>query len=96
MGILGIGIAGAGVLAAAIACETAYFYRRTMIRQNTNMERTMKMAGTDTKKSNAFKKKFPQVRGKLTCGIFSKRALWRRYVIDAKLTLPLSGKHGSH
>lgn len=47
MGILGIGIACAGVLAAATAGETAYFYGRTMIRQNAKMERTMKMAGTD-------------------------------------------------
>lgn len=47
MGILKKGIACAGVLAAAGAIETAYFYRRTMIRQNTNMERTIKMAGTD-------------------------------------------------
>ena len=47
MGILKNGIACAGVLAAAGAIETAYFYRRTMIRQNADVERTMKMAGTD-------------------------------------------------
>lgn len=47
MKIVGIGIACAGVLAAVAAAETAYFYRRTMIRQNANVERTMKMAGTD-------------------------------------------------
>lgn len=47
MGILKIGIAGIGVLAAAGAIETAYFYRRTMKRQNADMERTIKMAGTD-------------------------------------------------
>lgn len=47
MGILGIGIAGAGALLAATVAETAYFYGRTMKRQKADMERTMKMAGTD-------------------------------------------------
>lgn len=47
MGILKIGIACAGALLAGGAAETVYFYRRTMIRQNANMERTIKMAGTD-------------------------------------------------
>lgn len=47
MGILKAGIACAGVLVAAGAVETVYFYGRTMKRQNVNMERTMKMAGTD-------------------------------------------------
>lgn len=36
-----------GVLAAAGVGETAYFYRRTMKRNNAKVERTMKMAGTD-------------------------------------------------
>ena len=36
-----------GVLAAAEAGSTAYFYRRTMIRGKAKTERTMKMAGTD-------------------------------------------------
>ncbi len=47
MGILGIGVAGAGTLLAATAAETAYFYGRTMKRQKVNLEQTMKMAGTD-------------------------------------------------
>lgn len=47
MGILKIGIACAGVLVAAGAAEVFYFYGRTMKRQNVNMKRTMKMAGTD-------------------------------------------------
>ena len=47
MGILKIGIVCAGVLAAAGAIETVYFYGRTMKRQQVNMERTIKMAGTD-------------------------------------------------
>ena len=47
MGALGVGIAVAGGLVAAAAAETAYFYRRTMIRQQAKMERTVKMAGTD-------------------------------------------------
>ena len=36
-----------GLLAAAEAGGTAYFYRRTMIRGKAKTERTMKMAGTD-------------------------------------------------
>lgn len=47
MGIIKKGIACAGALAAAGVVETVYFYRRTMIRQNAKMERTIKMAGTD-------------------------------------------------
>lgn len=35
------------LLAAAEAGSSVYFYRRTMIRNNAKMERTMKMAGTD-------------------------------------------------
>lgn len=37
----------AGVLAAAEAAGTCYFYRTTMIRGNVKKERTIKMAGTD-------------------------------------------------
>ena len=47
MGLLKIGIACAGTLLAATAGEIAYFYGRTMKRQNVNLERTTKMAGTD-------------------------------------------------
>ncbi|MGN0244198.1 MAG: alpha/beta hydrolase [Lachnospiraceae bacterium] len=47
MGILKKGIACAGALAAAGALETAYFYRRTMKRNKVDMQRTIKMAGTD-------------------------------------------------
>lgn len=47
MGIIKIGIGCAGALLAAGAAETAYFYGRTMKRQKVNMERTIKMAGTD-------------------------------------------------
>lgn len=47
MGIIRNIVAGAGVLLGAGAIETAYFYRRTMIRQNADVERTVKMAGTD-------------------------------------------------
>lgn len=47
MGILKTGMICAGVLAAAGVAETAYFYGRTMKRQNASMERTIKMAGTD-------------------------------------------------
>lgn len=47
MGILKTGIVCAGALLAAGAAETAYFYGRTMKRQNVNMDRTIKMAGTD-------------------------------------------------
>ncbi|MCI6092425.1 hypothetical protein MR781_07805 [bacterium] len=36
-----------GTLTLAEAGGTAYFYRRTMIRNNADMKRTMKMAGTD-------------------------------------------------
>ena len=36
-----------GLLAAAEAGSSLYFYRRTMTRNNAKMERTMKMAGTD-------------------------------------------------
>lgn len=47
MGVLKKAMACAGLLAAAGAGETAYFYRRTMMRNNVSVERTMKMAGTD-------------------------------------------------
>ena len=47
MGILKIAAACAGVLVAAGAAGTAYFYGRTMERQQVDMERTIKMAGTD-------------------------------------------------
>lgn len=47
MKILGIGIACAGALAAVGAIEVAYFYGRTMKRNEVDMERTIKMAGTD-------------------------------------------------
>lgn len=47
MGALEIGITCAGVLLAGSAIGTAYFYRRTMIRSNADVERTIKMAGTD-------------------------------------------------
>ena len=43
----GIAIACAGALVAAGVGETIYFYGRTMKRQNVDMERTIKMAGTD-------------------------------------------------
>ena len=36
-----------GVLTAAEAGGTAYFYRRTMMRYNAKTERTMKMSGVD-------------------------------------------------
>lgn len=39
-----------GVLAAAEAGGTAYFYRRTMKRYNAKTERTMKMSGVDWEK----------------------------------------------
>ncbi|MGN0317885.1 MAG: alpha/beta hydrolase [Lachnospira sp.] len=45
--IIGTGLACAGVLGAVGAAEIAYFYGRTMIRQKTDMGRTVKMAGTD-------------------------------------------------
>lgn len=47
MGVIKTGITCAGALVVAGAIETAYFYRRTMIRQNADVKRTMKMAGTD-------------------------------------------------
>lgn len=47
MGILGVGAACAGTLVAAGAIETAYFYRRVMKRNPVDLERTIKMAGTD-------------------------------------------------
>lgn len=47
MGVWGIAAAGVGTVAAVEAGITAYFYRRTMIRQNAKVERTIKMAGTD-------------------------------------------------
>ena len=46
-GILKKTMIGLGVLAAASVGETAYFYRRTMKRNNAKVERTMKMSGTD-------------------------------------------------
>lgn len=45
--LLGTALVCAGTLSAASAAGIAYFYRRTMIRQNAKMERTIKMAGTD-------------------------------------------------
>lgn len=45
--ILGAALAVVGVTAAATIGGTAYLYRRTMIRSNAKVERTMKMAGTD-------------------------------------------------
>lgn len=47
MKILGIGIACAGALAAVGAIEVRYFYGRTMKRNEVDMERTIKMVGTD-------------------------------------------------
>ncbi len=47
MGKLGKAAAVAGVLTAAQIGEAAYFYRRTMKRNNAKVERTIKMAGTD-------------------------------------------------
>ena len=47
MGLLKKGLAVAGTLAAAIAAGTAYFYNRTMIRQNDIVESRMKMVGID-------------------------------------------------
>lgn len=47
MGLLKNTVACVGLLTAAGAGETAYFYRRTMMRSNAKVERTMKMAGTD-------------------------------------------------
>lgn len=45
--MIGMGLACAGVTAVASAAEIAYFYGRTMRRQRSDMERTVKMAGTD-------------------------------------------------
>ncbi len=45
--IIGGIVIAAGVLVVAQAAEAAYFYRRTMKRNNAKVERTMKMAGTD-------------------------------------------------
>lgn len=45
--VLGTVLGCAGALSVASAAGIAYFYRRTMIRQNVKMERTIKMAGTD-------------------------------------------------
>lgn len=44
-----LGVTGAviGILTAAEAGGSIYFYRRTMIRNNAKVERTMKMSGTD-------------------------------------------------
>ena len=39
-----------GVVTAAEAGGTAYFYRRTMMRYNAKTERTMKMSGVDWEK----------------------------------------------
>ncbi len=47
MGIVGKIALGAGALAVAGVAETAYFYRRVMKRQHTDVQRTTKMAGTD-------------------------------------------------
>ena len=47
MGILRKTMLCLGALTAAGVGETAYFYRRTMKRNNAKVERTMKMAGTD-------------------------------------------------
>lgn len=47
MKILETGLACAGALAIAGTIETLYFYGRTMKRQNVDMQRTIKMAGTD-------------------------------------------------
>ena len=47
MGILKKTMVCLGALAAVGVGETAYFYRRTMKRNNAKVERTMKMSGTD-------------------------------------------------
>ena len=47
MGVIKAGLTCAGAVAAIGALETAYFYERTMKRQNVDLERTIKMAGTD-------------------------------------------------
>lgn len=54
MGFLKKAATGAAILAAAGIGETAYFYRRTMIRNNAKVERTMKMAGTDWSQYSEF------------------------------------------
>ncbi len=64
---LGIGLACAGALVAAGAIETVYFYRRTMIRQNAKVERTMKMAGTDWSQYNELFAERKQFYGELPC-----------------------------
>ena len=43
--LIALGCVGIFLLASVIGI--VYFYRRTMIRQNAKMERTIKMAGTD-------------------------------------------------
>lgn len=50
MGILKNTMTCLGILAAAGVGETAYFYRRTMKRNNAKVELTMKMSGTDWSK----------------------------------------------
>lgn len=50
MGVLGKIAATVGILAAAGAAETLYFYNRTMRRGHTQTSRTMKMSGTDWSK----------------------------------------------
>lgn len=45
--ILLVGLAVVGIFLLASVIGIVYFYRRTMIRQNAKMERTVKMAGTD-------------------------------------------------
>ena len=57
MGILKKAATGAAILAAAGVGEAAYFYRRTMIRNNAKVERTMKMAGTDWSQYSDFLEK---------------------------------------
>ena len=47
MGILGKVVAAAGALAVADAAIISYFYGRTMKRKEADVERTIKMAGTD-------------------------------------------------
>lgn len=50
MGVLKNVVAVTGLLAAAGIGETAYFYNRTMKRNNAKTDRTMKMSGTDWEK----------------------------------------------
>lgn len=47
MGVIKTGLACVGAVATVGAVETAYFYERTMKRQKVDLERTIKMAGTD-------------------------------------------------